>query len=129
MAFKREDRVADEVRKIVADIITTELDDPRVPTFTSITSARVSRDFNYADLYVSVLGTAEEQEQAIKALTKAKGFLRKSLSQRIKLRVTPELRFHLDDSYEKGKRIDDLLAEVHKNDDRELETLETEEEE
>lgn len=113
MAFNREERVADEVRRIVSELISSELDDPRVPAFTSITDVRVSRDFNYADLHISVLaGDREVQEAAVKALNKAKGFLRKGLSQRIKLRVTPELRFHLDDSYEKGQRIDELLAEL-----------------
>ena len=113
MAFKRENRVADEVKRLTAEIIRTELDDPRVPVFTSITDVTVSSDFNYADLYVSVLAQdKDKQVEAVEALNSAKGFMRKSLSQRLKLRVTPELRFHLDDSFDKGQRIDEILEKV-----------------
>ena len=113
MAFKRENRVADEVKRLTAEIIRTELDDPRVPVFTSITDVTVSSDFNYADLYVSVLAQdKDKQVEAVEALNSAKGFLRKTLSQRLKLRVTPELRFHLDDSFDKGQRIDEILEQV-----------------
>ncbi len=113
MAFKRENRVADEVKRLTAEIIRTELDDPRVPVFTSITDVTVSSDFNYADLYVSVLAQAKDKQvEAVEALNTAKGFLRKELSQRLKLRVTPELRFHLDDSFDKGQRIDEILEQV-----------------
>ena len=116
MAFKREERVADEVKRIVADLIRTELDDPRVPVFTSLTEVTVSKDFNYADLYVSVLADRDGKEEAVKALNNAKGFLRSALAKRIDLRVSPELRFHLDDSFDKGKRIDELLAQVRESD-------------
>ncbi len=113
MGFKRENRVADEVKRLTAEIIRTELDDPRVPVFTSITDVTVSSDFNYADLYVSVLAQAKDKQvEAVEALNSAKGFLRKELSQRLKLRVTPELRFHLDDSFDKGQRIDEILEQV-----------------
>ena len=129
MAFKRENRVADEVKRLTAEIIRTELDDPRVPVFTSITDVTVSSDFNYADLYVSVLAQdKDKQAEAVEALNSAKGFLRKTLSQRLKLRVTPELRFHLDDSFDKGQRIDEILEQVksEKNDNVEVEETELE---
>ena len=129
MAFKRENRVADEVKRLTAEIIRTELDDPRVPVFTSITDVTVSSDFNYADLYVSVLAQAKDKQvEAVEALNSAKGFLRKELSQRLKLRVTPELRFHLDDSFDKGQRIDEILEQVksEKNDNVDVEETDLE---
>lgn len=129
MAFKRENRVADEVKRLTAEIIRTELDDPRVPVFTSITDVTVSSDFNYADLYVSVLAQdKDKQVEAVEALNSAKGFLRKTLSQRLKLRVTPELRFHLDDSFDKGQRIDEILEQVksEKADNADVDETETE---
>lgn len=129
MAFKRENRVADEVKRLTAEIIRTELDDPRVPVFTSITDVTVSSDFNYADLYVSVLAQdKDKQVEAVEALNSAKGFLRKTLSQRLKLRVTPELRFHLDDSFDKGQRIDEILEKVksEKADNADVDETETE---
>lgn len=129
MAFKRENRVADEVKRLTAEIIRTELDDPRVPVFTSITDVTVSSDFNYADLYVSVLAQEKDKQvEAVEALNSAKGFLRKSLSKRLKLRVTPELRFHLDDSFDKGQRIDEILEKVksEKADNADVDETETE---
>ena len=118
MAFKREDRVADEVKRIIGNIISREMDDPRIPTFTSVTDVEVSKDFSYADLYISVLAASrEEQEEAIKALNQARGYLRTGLAQNLDLRITPELRFHLDDTYAKGKKIDDLIKKVKQEHD------------
>jgi ribosome-binding factor A len=70
----------------------------------------VSSDFRHADVHVSVLGPESDREQAIAGLTSARGFLRRELARRLSLRVTPELKFHLDRGAEHSQRIEELLA-------------------
>lgn len=109
MAVRREDRVADEVKRILAKSIQRDLKDPRVPPFTSVTDVKVTRDFSYATCFVSVLGSPDEQKACLEALEKSKGFLRSKIAKQLTIRVTPELRFKLDDTYERAKRIDQLI--------------------
>lgn len=112
MAIKREDKVGDEMKRILARVIQQEVKDPRVPPFTSVTEVRVTRDFSHATCYVSVLGTEEQKAECIKALFKARGFLRSSVAKQLLLRTTPELHFVLDDTYEKARELDSLIDRV-----------------
>lgn len=109
MAVRREDRVADEVKRVLAKTIMSDLKDPRVPPFTSVTEVKVTRDFSYATCFISVLGSAEVKKTALEALDNSKGYLRSILAKHLNMRVTPELRFRLDDTYEQAKRIDELI--------------------
>lgn len=112
MAVRREDRVADEVKRILARTIQMDLKDPRVPVFTSVTEVEVTRDFSYATCYISVLGTPEEKKACLEALENSKGYLRSVLAKNLSLRVTPELRFKADNTYEQARRIDQLIDEA-----------------
>jgi len=108
MAVHRANRLAEEMKKEISDILREEIKDPRVG-FVSVTRVEVSPDLRYARAFVSVLGDPEEQQQAEKALKKATGFIRTQLAHRIRLRYTPELSFKLDGSIEHGVRIASLL--------------------
>lgn len=112
MAVRREDRVADEVKRILAKTIMHDLKDPRVPPFTSVTEVKVTRDFSYATCYISVLGTARQKKECLEALENSKGYLRTVLAKNLTLRVTPELRFKPDNTYDEGRRIDKLIDEA-----------------
>ena len=109
MALRREDRIADEIKRVLAKTIMHDMRDPRVPDFTSVTEVQVTRDLSYATCYISVLGTPEEKKRCLETLESSKGYLRTVLAKHLTTRVTPELRFRLDDSYEKGRRIDALI--------------------
>ena len=100
------------MKKEVSSIIQYELKDPRLPQMVSVTSAEVTRDLRYAKIYVSVLGSEEEKENALKALKSAQGFIRREIGHRLKLRYTPELVFHLDNSIERGVYITRLIDET-----------------
>ncbi|MCZ6889354.1 MAG: 30S ribosome-binding factor RbfA [Gammaproteobacteria bacterium] len=106
----RELRVADFIREELAQIIHTEMRDPRVG-LVSITDTRVSRDLSYADIYVTSLDADDETKRAelIAVLNKAAGFLRTSIAQRHSMRTTPLLRFHHDDLVESGPRLEALI--------------------
>lgn len=116
MAKHRINRISEEVKRIVSDIIRNELNDPRVSKFTSVVSAEVTADLRYAKVYISVLGTDDEKQSTLKGLNSAAGFIRRELGKNIELRYSPEVIFELDRSIEHGVHIAQLLSEVRKKD-------------
>ncbi len=108
----RIDRISGEVRREMSDIIQNEIKDPRLPDIVSVTSVRVTKDLKRAKVFISVLGTVEEKQEAIKALQHAAGFIRREIGHRVRIRTTPELYFELDDSIEHGIHISRLIQDV-----------------
>ncbi|MBU0491519.1 MAG: 30S ribosome-binding factor RbfA [Chloroflexi bacterium] len=88
-----------------------EVRDPRL-NFVSVTDVEVTQDQRFAKVFVRVLGSPEEQQEALAALERAAGFIRTKLAGRLRLRHMPELSFHLDQALEYGNRIDALLDEI-----------------
>lgn len=107
----RANRVAEQMKKELGAIIGQKLKDPRVG-FVTVTDVEVTGDLQQATVFISVLGKEREKEETLKGLNKAKGFIRTEIGQRIRLRVTPELKFEFDDSVAYGNRIDTLLRQV-----------------
>jgi len=105
-------QVAGLLRAEVADIISHELKDPRIG-FVTVTDAEASADLRHARIFVSILGTDEEQRTTFAALTSAAGFIRRCLGRRIELRYVPELTFHLDKTPERASQIQRLLQDLH----------------
>ena len=108
----RTDRISEEIRRVMSDIIMNDIKDPRLPDFVSVTGVRVVKDLKHAKVFISVLGTPEEKAEAIRALVHAAGFIRREIGQRVRIRYTPELHFELDDSIEHGIRINQLITET-----------------
>lgn len=107
----RSNRVAEQMKKELTDILSRKVKDPRIG-FLTVTDVEVTGDLQQATVYITVLGGEEEREGTLKALAKAKGFIRSELGQRIRLRKTPELMFEFDESVAYGSRIDTLLKEI-----------------
>lgn len=99
----------------LSELIRTRLKDPRVG-FASITRVEVSGDLRHAKVFVSVMGTPEEQKETMNGLKNASGFLRHELASRLTLRYMPELSFKLDTSIEEGARILSLINQVEQED-------------
>ena len=76
----------------------------------------IDRDLAYAEVYVHALGAEERQTEVMGALEHAKGYLRSEIGARVRLRRTPELRFHWDPSLERGDRIVRLLDSLDARD-------------
>ena len=112
----REVRVSWEVKRILSELV-RDLKDPRKPTMLSITDVKVTRDFSHANVYFSVYGSVEERENGRLVLESSKGFLRRELGKRIRLRKVPELHMLADDSIERGFVMDALIDEVISNDE------------
>jgi len=109
----RNERIAGELKRELADILCRETADVRLQLL-SISHVRVSRDLSVADVYVVSLkaDTAALREKLIDALASAAGFFRKSLSSRTHWQKTPYLRFHYDDLPESGPRLESLIDSV-----------------
>lgn len=108
MSANRIGRINEEFRKELSDII-RNMKDPRIPMMTSVVTVNVTPDLRYAKIYISVLGSEAEQEDAIAALKKSVGYVRRELGSRMNMRYTPEPVFELDHSIEHGARITELL--------------------
>ena len=104
-------RIQDQIRRVLTEIIESKVNDPRIQGV-YITDITVDRELDFANVYVSALGGSEQAEEVLQGLQKASGFLRYSLSQEIKLRVMPKLRFYWDDTPERADRIEFLLEEI-----------------
>lgn len=107
----RQDQLGELIAEELSDLIRTRMKDPRVG-FASITSVQMSGDLRYAKVYVSVMGSSEDQRASLKALDHANGFLRHELAQRLTIRYTPEIIFKLDESIARGARVLELMRQV-----------------
>ncbi len=107
----RSNRVGEQMKKELSDIIGRKLKDPRIG-FVTVTDVEVTGDLQQATVYISVLGDDKVKEQTLLGLSKSKGFIRSEIGQRIRLRKTPELSFEFDTSVAYGNRIDSLLRDI-----------------
>jgi ribosome-binding factor A len=108
----RANRVGEQMKKELGDIIGRKIKDPRIG-FVTVTDVSVSGDLQIAKVFISVLGDEEQRQNTLKGLAKAKGFIRSEIGQRIRLRKTPEIQFEFDESIDYGNRIETLLHELN----------------
>src|SRR6266704_5642647 len=107
----RQEKLGELIAVELSDLMRTRLKDPRVG-FASITHVEVSGDFRHAKVFVSVMGSPEEQEGTMIGLKHAAGFLRHELASRLVLRFMPELVFKLDMSIEQGSHVLELIRQM-----------------
>lgn len=108
---RRRERLAAEIRVAVADMLASKLKDPRIG-FVTVTRAEVAADLEYVRVYVSVLGDETQRRTTLEGLSKAAGFVRRELGQRLRLRLTPEVTFVYDRGVEAADRIARLIDET-----------------
>jgi ribosome-binding factor A len=107
--YKRSERVADQIRMEIADILMTRVKDPRIG-FATVTSVKLSSDLRNAKVYVSFLES--EPERSFKGLDAARAFIRSELGRRLKLRFVPEISFHEDHTAEEAEKIFKMMDEL-----------------
>ena len=115
MPERRHDRLADQIRAEVAQMIVAELKDPRIG-FSTVTRVDLNPDLQHARVLVSVLGGEEAQRTTIEGLLSAAGFLRREIGRRLSLRRVPDLIFVLDRGPEEATRIETVLRELKQGD-------------
>lgn len=111
MGQLRSEKVQEFIKQELSKIILTELKDPRIG-FITVTKVEVTSDLRVAKAYISLMGRDEEKAATWEALQRAAGFLRSEIGKRIRLRFTPELSLHIDDSMEYSARIQELLTKI-----------------
>ncbi len=112
MEGKRSDKVADLIQKEISQMLVKSIKDPRIG-FITITRVTVSQDCRSAKVYYSVAGTQAERESSMKGLDSAKGYVRKELGRRIRLRYTPDITFQFDPSIEYAIHVEELIQSIH----------------
>lgn len=111
-------RVNEVMREVIGDAIAGELDDPRIG-FVTVTSIDTSPDLRAARVFVSVLGDEGEREASLAALRSSHGVLQSAVARQMRIKRTPTLSFHYDDTPERGMRISRLLdASATQEEDR-----------
>ena len=112
--YKRRDRVGVMLREKIALILLHKSRDPRLQNIT-ITNVEISDDLRRAKIFYLTRGKEAEIQLLQKALQKASGFIKQELAQEHILRVMPELFFQLDDSWQRGERVADILRQLHED--------------
>jgi len=116
MATSRMRRVNEVMREVIGAAISTDLQDPRIG-FVTVTSVETSPDLRNAVVHVSVLGSDEEREQTLAALSSAHGVLQSTINSQLHMKRTPALTFAHDDSVERAARLTEIIDELPVVDD------------
>ena len=108
----RNERVRKTLMKEIADIIQREVRDPRITGVVSIVDVEMSQDNSYAKVVYSVLGSEEQIEHTKEVIEKSTSKIRYEVGKRIRLRLTPELRFVYTNGLEEGSRVTELINKI-----------------
>lgn len=108
------DRIASNLVKEISYILMTEVKDPDIK-FVTVTDCRVTNDLSYAKVYVTVFNQ-DRINQTMQALKDATGFIRHELNDRVDIRHIPELEFVYDQSIGYGKKIENIIEQIHEED-------------
>ncbi len=111
MGQLRLEKIQEFIKQEVSTIILTELKDPRIG-FVTVTRVEATGDLRHAKVYISLLGNEEQKAETWQGLTKALGFLRMEVGKRLKIRHSPELTLHLDESLDHSVHIQKLLQKI-----------------
>lgn len=109
---QRASRVAEELRKIIAQILLEDLSDPRLG-FVTVTRIHVTDDLRLGRVYYSVLGDEEQKESTTESLQEHQGFIRRLVAERLNMKFAMEIRFELDPSIDHSFKIDTILKKIH----------------
>lgn len=109
----RVEKIQEEIRHEVSQILMREVKDPRIG-FVTVTSAKVSSDLSSARIFVSILGDEKQMQESLLALKNCSGFIRRELAHRIRMKFIPEIAFSLDTSIEYSAHIQKLLNDLNK---------------
>jgi ribosome-binding factor A len=112
MSKIKQERTEGQIRKILSQLILRDVADPRLQGIT-ITEVELDPELLFAKIYVNALGEEERQPEVMFALDHAKGFLRREVAKRVRLRKAPELLFRWDERLERSERINSLLSHLH----------------
>ena len=108
---RRSERLADEIRELLAELLRDEVKDPRIG-FVTLTRVELTGDLGFARVFFGVLGDEAQRKRSLEGLKQAAGFLRRQLSRRLRIYQVPELRFQYDTGLDATDRVARLLQET-----------------
>jgi ribosome-binding factor A len=111
--FKRQDRLRDQIKREVADILLYTIKSPRLG-FVTITDVEVSKDLKYAKVFYSAMGTRIEKADSARTLDRTRAVVQAELGKRLRIRQTPLISYHVDKSLDYGEKINSLLDKIKK---------------
>jgi ribosome-binding factor A len=109
--FSRADRVAEQIRRDLADLLSREVKDPRIG-MVSLTAVELSADYSHAKVFFTALGSEGRRAEMIEGLQAAAGFLRREIGRRIRIHTTPQLHFQYDESVARGADLSQLIDQA-----------------
>lgn len=109
----RQQRIAQLILKDVSEMIQFQIKDPEIG-FVTLSDVELSNDYSYVKLFVSFMDPDKDPEAQLKALNGYAKQIRGQLGKKLMIRKIPEVSFHLDPSFESGKRIDDIIRSINK---------------
>jgi len=112
MSGQRAQRVSQQIKRELSDMIRRDLKDQRIGGIVSVTEVECTADCRSARVYISVFGEEEQKQGTITALNEQLGYIRGELCRRLQLRFAPELQIKLDNSLERGAKVSDLLGKI-----------------
>lgn len=114
--YSRSQRVAEQIRRELAELIRLEVKDPRIGMI-SLTDVEVTPDYAHAKVFFTSMTGEEGLDEILAGLRRASGFLRRELGRRVRIHTTPELHFHYDKSLEQGSRLSRLIDDAVREDE------------
>jgi ribosome-binding factor A len=111
MPGSRSERIADQIRELVSQVLTFETRDPGIGLLT-ITHVKITADLQLAQIYYTMTGDAAERRATARALERATPYVRRRVAEDLNLRRAPEVRFHFDEHVERQERVELLLKEI-----------------
>lgn len=114
--FSRASRVAEQIRRELAELIRLEVKDPRISLVT-LTDVEITPDYAHAKVFYTSLAGEEHRAEIEQGLKRSSGFLRREIGRRVRIHHTPELHFVYDASVERGTRLSHLIDEAVKSDE------------
>ena len=109
--FSRSDRVAEQIRRELAELIRLEIKDPRVKLVT-ITDVEITADYAHAKIFYTTLVPADQRAELDRGLKRSAGFLRREVGRRVRIHHNPELHFVYDGSVERGSHLSQLIDQA-----------------
>ncbi|HKK95911.1 MAG TPA: 30S ribosome-binding factor RbfA [Anaerovoracaceae bacterium] len=118
----RQGRLGEEIKKLISEMLLTEVKDPRLSGIISIPFVEVTADYSYATCYIMPLISDESEKEVVEneileGLNSAKGLFRREIAKSIKMRHTPELIFKIDNTMEYSRHIDEIIKNLDLNDE------------
>lgn len=114
--YSRSQRVVEQIRRELAELIRMEVKDPRVG-FITLTDVEITPDYAHAKVFFTSMTGQDSVPEILKGLNRASGFLRRELGRRIRIHTIPELHFHYDKSVEEGSRLSQLIDRTVREDE------------